>query len=154
MVEPLVPARARVPVPGKNKSRVVFDHEKLDVYRVAVEFVTLSEKIMKSLPEGRSYITNQLQRAALSIPLNIAEGSGEYSKRDKARFYRFALRSATECASILDVLLSTELGDVEVIEDGRVLLHRIVSMLVRMVKGMGARTRFRERERERERERY
>ncbi len=155
MNEPIVPARARVPVPEKRNSsekrssRVVFDHEKLDSYRVSVRFVGVTEKIVKNLPEGRSYITNQLLRAALSIPLNIAEGSGEYSRRDKARFYRFALRSATECAAVLDVLLSTDLGDAEVVEEGRELLHRIVSMLVRMVKGMGGGGQFRERERER-----
>jgi len=40
------------------------------------------------------------QRAATSVPLNIAEGAGEYSGAEKSRFYRIAKRSATECAGI------------------------------------------------------
>ena len=74
-----------------------FDHKKLDVYRVSIEFVALADNIVEQLPSGRSYLVNQLRRAALSIPLNIAEGAGEFCQNDKARFYRIALRSATEC---------------------------------------------------------
>ena len=79
-----------------------FDHEKLDVYKVSIDFVSQAEEITKDLPKGRGYLVDQLQRAALSISLNIAEGAGEFSRKDKARFYRMALRSATECAAILD----------------------------------------------------
>ena len=56
-----------------------FDHEKLDVYKVAIEWVILSEKIAQQLPRGRAYLVDQLQRAGTSIPFNIAEGAGEYS---------------------------------------------------------------------------
>jgi four helix bundle protein len=79
------------------------DHEKLDVYHVAVEFVIVADEIVKHLPRGRGYLSDQLQRAALSIPLNIAEGAGEYSVDEKIRFYRMAKRSATECSAILNV---------------------------------------------------
>jgi four helix bundle protein len=63
-----------------------FDHEKLDVYKVAIEFVILSDEIIGHLPKGRAYLADQLQRAASSIPLNIAEGAGEYSQG----FFMFA----------------------------------------------------------------
>ena len=56
----------------KEKS-VVVDHEKLDVYHIAIEFVILSDVIVEHLPRGRAYLSDQLQRAALSISLNIAE---------------------------------------------------------------------------------
>jgi len=80
-----------------------FDHENLDVYNVSIELVVLVDEIVENLPRGRSYLADQLLRAGTSVPLNIAEGAGEYSVNEKIRFYRIARRSATESASILDV---------------------------------------------------
>ncbi len=57
-------------------------------------FVVLADVIIEHLPRGRAYLSDQLQRAGLSIPLNIAEGAGEYSIDEKARFYRMAKRLA------------------------------------------------------------
>ena len=78
------------------QKRILLDHEKLTVYQLAIEFVVLADVIIEHLPRGRAYLSDQLQRAGLSIPLNIAEGAGEYSIDEKARFYRMAKRSATE----------------------------------------------------------
>ena len=80
------------------EKQVLFDHEKLTVYQVAIEFVILADEVIENLPRGRAYLSDQLQRAALSISLNIAEGAGEYAVDEKARFYRMAKRSLTECA--------------------------------------------------------
>ena len=66
-------------------------------------------------------------------PLNIAEGAGEFSPGDKARFYRMARRSATECAAILDACRATELAELDLLFKGRTLLLRIVAMLTAMV---------------------
>ena len=52
-----------------------FDHEKLDVYRAAIEFVIVIESLINQLPKGRVYLVDQLQRAGSSILLNIAEYS-------------------------------------------------------------------------------
>ncbi|HYD41760.1 MAG TPA: four helix bundle protein [Anaeromyxobacter sp.] len=54
-----------------------FDHEKLDVYGLAVDFVVRANEIVETLPRGRGYLADQLQRAALSVVLNIAEGAGK-----------------------------------------------------------------------------
>ena len=56
-----------------------FDHEKLDVYQAAIELVILIDVIIEHLPRGRAYLADQFQRAGTSVPLNIAEGAGEYS---------------------------------------------------------------------------
>ena len=106
----------------------------MDVYRAAIEFLVLADNITEILPRGRAYLADQLRRAALSISLNIAEGAGEFSPPDKARFYRMARRSATECAAILDVCKSLGLAEEKMIMRGRELLLRIVSMLIRMTK--------------------
>ena len=84
-----------------------FDHERLDAYQVAIDFVALANDLVEHIPRGRGHLADQLQRASLSVPLNIAEGAGEFSPKDKNRFYRMALRSATECAAILGRLPSS-----------------------------------------------
>jgi four helix bundle protein len=109
-----------------------FDHEKLDVYKVAIEFVILADEIIKHFPKGRAYLADQLQRAASSIPLNIAEGAGEYSPNEKCRFYRMAKRSATECAGILDVCRQLAFTEDAGYAKSRILLLRIVAMLIKM----------------------
>ena len=109
-----------------------FDHEKLDVYKVSIEFVILSNEIAEQLPRGKSYLADQLQRASSSISLNIAEGAGEFAGNEKCRFYCMAKRSATECAAVLD--LCSRLGFVEETKHlkGREFLLRIVAMLTKM----------------------
>ena len=71
-----------------------FDHEKLDVYAVALDFLVLANGVVERLPRGRSHIGDQLSRASLSIVLNIAEGAGKYSPGDKRRYYLSASGSA------------------------------------------------------------
>lgn len=109
-----------------------FGHEKLDVYGVAIDFVGLATTFVDELPKGRAFLADQLYRAATSIALNIAEGAGEFSAGDKARFYRMALRSATECAAIVDVLCQSKIITEEARANARAVLHRIVSMLTRL----------------------
>jgi four helix bundle protein len=121
----------------RSKPLRLFDHEKLDVYRVAIELVILIDEVVEHLPRGRAYLADQLQRAGTSVPLNIAEGAGEYASNEKIRFYRMARRSATECAGILDVCLYLKLIEEERYKKGRELLMRIVAMLVRMSQGTG-----------------
>lgn len=116
-------------VKGKDP---VLDHEKLDAYHIAIEFVVLSDAIIEHIPRGRGYLSDQLQRAALSISLNIAEGAGEYAIDEKVRFYRMAKQSATECAGILDVCQKLQLLDEEKYVKGRELIVRIVSILTKM----------------------
>ena len=92
----------------------------------------LSDAIIEHMPRGRGYLSDQLQRAALSISLNIAEGAGEYAIDEKVRFYRMAKRSATECTGILDVCQKLQLMDAQKYIKGRELIVRIVSILVKM----------------------
>jgi hypothetical protein len=53
-----------------------FEHERLNVYQAAIQFLALADTITGSLPRGRSYLADQLRRAASSISFNIAEGAG------------------------------------------------------------------------------
>lgn len=110
-----------------------FEHEKLDVYQAAIDYVGLADSLVEALPRGRAYLADQLHRAATLIPLNIAEGAGEFGRKEKARFYRFARRSATESAALLDVCRKLNLCDGVLLAQGRDLLLRIVSMLTKLV---------------------
>lgn len=77
------------------------DAERMDCYHLALEFESHTSELMSRAP---GHVRSQLQRASLSIVLNIAEGAGRGMALDKARFYATARGSATECAAILDVL--------------------------------------------------
>ena len=68
----------------------IFDHERLDVYRLAIEYVSSSYRIAKSLNSPERHARDQWLRAAQSIPLNIAEGNGKQSLKDKNRFFEIA----------------------------------------------------------------
>ena len=114
-----------------------FDHEKLDVYQAAIELVVLIDQAIDNFPRGRAYLADQLHRAGTSVPLNIAEGAGEYSRDEKNRFYRIAKRSATECAGIFDVCRQLNLIEKTLYSKARELLVRIVSMLIKMARISG-----------------
>jgi four helix bundle protein len=109
---------------------VRLDAEKLDCYRVAVEFHALAVEL---LPKGHAILRDQLERASLSIVLNLAEGAGRRSHREKSRFYVIARGSATESAAVVDVIRARKLASDEACDAARGLLVRIVQMLSRLV---------------------
>ncbi len=85
-------------------AEATFDHERLDVYRLSIEYVAFSYRIAKTLGGVNRQARDQWLRAAQSIPLNIAEDNGKQSLKDKNRFFEIARGSALECAAIHDVL--------------------------------------------------
>lgn len=115
----------------------MFDHERLHVYELALDFLVIVEEVVGDYPAGRAYLADQLRRASTSIVLNIAEGAGEFSKKDKARFYRMALRSATECAAVLDVSKRLHLAPDSHLRSGKEILLQVVAMMVALVRRVG-----------------
>jgi four helix bundle protein len=111
----------------------VFDHERLDVYRLSVDYVAFSYCIAKGLTGVHRHARDQWLRAAQSIPLNIAEGNGKQSLKDKNRFFEIARGSALECASIHDVLHVCDAIEDKSNRHGKSELKRIVSMLTRLI---------------------
>jgi four helix bundle protein len=108
------------------------DHEKLDVYHLALDFLVLANGIIEALPRGRSHLADQFTRASTSVLLNIAEGAGKLSKPDKRRYYMTARGSATESAALLDACLRLNLVDEALRGKGKDMIVRIVSMLIRL----------------------
>jgi four helix bundle protein len=82
----------------------MFDFEKLEVYEKAKK---LNHEVSNFLRENKlldSYLRDQLKRASISIIINIAEGSGKFSKADKRNFYTISRGSVYECVSLLEII--------------------------------------------------
>ena len=97
-------------------------------------FIARANSIVEQLPRGRGYLVDQLQRAALSIVLNIAEGAGKFSPDDKAAFYARARGSTTESAAVLDVCLRLKLIEAGVCSENTAILERVSQMLTKLIK--------------------
>ena len=115
-----------------------FHQEKLTVYKRALEFAAWSQELIDSLTT-RISTRDQLARAGDSIALNIAEGNGKFSKKDRARFFQIAHGSALECAACLDLLVARNCCDSAVTVKGKAILEEIVKMLFRMLDNLGCR---------------
>jgi four helix bundle protein len=111
----------------------IFDHEKLDVYRMSIDYVAFSFNLATKLSGNNRHTRDQWLRASQSIPLNIAEGNGKHSLKDRSRFFDIARGSAFECAAIHDILLVCNAIDEEGNQVGKTMLRRIVAMLTRLV---------------------
>lgn len=95
---------------------------KLNVYIRAKELVKHIYELIKKFPREEQYaLCDQLRRAVISIPSNLAEGSGRQSEKDQAHFYTIAYGSLMEVLSQLDVacdlgyITQDELNKVEVL---------------------------------------
>ena len=110
-----------------------FDHEKLVAYQEALAFVTWAAPIIERFPK-REPIIDQIDRASISIALNIAEGNGRYTAPDRCRFFDIARGSALESAACIDVLVAKKKVSAEEAEAGKRRLHRVVGLLVGLIK--------------------
>jgi four helix bundle protein len=81
----------------------MFDFQNLAVYKKAKLFHVNCKKIILEKKLDR-YVVDQLGRASFSVPLNIAEGSGKFSKADRKNYFTTARASLFECVAILDIL--------------------------------------------------
>ena len=80
-----------------------FNFERLEVYNDALELANQTYEITKTFPRSEIFgITNQVRRAAISIPSNIAEGSSR-GKKEFIHFLNIALGSAYECVPLLEI---------------------------------------------------
>lgn len=110
-----------------------FSHEKLIVYDRSLEFVAFVENMLSRFKD-RLNVYDQLNRSSTSIPLNIAEGTGKFTAKDKNRFYDIARGSAVESAACLEVLHRRNKIDINENKIGKELLFEIVSMLIGLIK--------------------
>jgi four helix bundle protein len=82
---------------------MAFAFEDLKVYQDALTWVEQANKITEKIRSEKS-IVDQLNRAALSVPLNIAEGNERWHKGEKRQFFWIARGSVFECVALIQVL--------------------------------------------------
>lgn len=109
-------------------------HEKLDVYRLAIEYVAWVFECSESLSGLHRHAKDQWLRASQSIPLNIAEGNGKTTEADRRRYFEIARGSVFECAAIQDVLIVGRALDKTKSQAMKGVLDRMAAMLSRLGK--------------------
>ena len=117
-----------------NLWKKMFDSEKLLVYKKSKEFNLEIKKEILSLGKLDRNSKDQLRRAAMSIMLNIAEGTSRFSKADKRNFYVIARGSVIECVAILDLLTAEKSINAEVYNRFYLKAEEISKMLYAMIR--------------------
>ncbi|MDR3459407.1 MAG: four helix bundle protein [Verrucomicrobiae bacterium] len=122
---------------GISKPVAMFDHEKLDVYHLGLQFIAwvtpLLEEVSRTAAGKTREVCDQLDRASLSTLLNTAEGNGKRQRQVRAKYFDDARGSATECAACLDALVAKNAASAGRVISGKQLLGRIVSMLCGLI---------------------
>jgi four helix bundle protein len=118
-----------------NMTKTYFDHEKLVAYQRSIQFVAWSSPLLEKL-SPKLAVSDQLDRASTSVPLNIAERNAKYTAPDRCRYWDTARGSALECAACLDVLVAKGKCTGEQIQGGKEILHETVSLLVGLIKSI------------------
>ncbi len=111
---------------------MAFMFEKLEVYQKAVDFADEIAGITQSFPRGYGFLVDQLNRAALSIATNLAEGNGRFTKPDRRNFFTIARGSAQECVPLLEI--ACRRGIVQ--EPAALALRERLEVIAKMISGL------------------
>ena len=110
----------------------MLDYERLDVYNCAIEHLAFVFRSIPRLPRGYSALADQWRRAAMSVPLNIAEAVGKTSDADRSNRYAIARGEAMECGAIIDVVRLVNPVPEPDLAAAKQLLLRVVGMLTKL----------------------
>lgn len=109
----------------------MFPYEKFPVYQESMQFYLEIQPLARNPRVGKD-LQDQIDRAARSIVLNIAEGSGKHGRKDKRNFYLRARGSAQECAAAL-AMIRIQIG-MEITEYQR--LYTRIDLVSKMLTGL------------------
>ncbi len=115
---------------------LTFAFEKLLVYQKAIGFADAICTLTRGLPRGYFFLADQLNRAALSIAANIAEGNGRFTKPDRRNFFGIARGSVQECVPLLELAVRQKLLKREQHEQLKADLEEVARMLSGLIKGL------------------
>lgn len=112
-----------------------FMFEKLEVYQRAVDLAEKITAVTDSFPpRGHQHLVDQLRRASLSVPLNIAEGNGRWHIKDRKNFWWIARGSVFECVPVLELCKREKLITEEKSADLKAELEVLSKMLTALIK--------------------
>lgn len=114
--------------------REEFIFEKLGVYQKSLQLSIEVCKLCSDFPIKYSRARDQLVGAIISIPLNIAEGNGRITSKDKTNFYKIARSSSFECIPLLDICFAIKLIDEQCRANIRSSILEISKMLSGLIK--------------------
>ena len=118
---------------SETPERYPFTHQKLDVYRVALEIARRSRELADRVPRGYRPFADQLLRAAGHTVLLIGEGANRYTAGQKRQRYTEARGECGEVASAVELLATLKLApEVEAKQVER-LAGRVAAMLTRLI---------------------
>lgn len=84
-----------------------YNFENLEIWGLAVKGIQEIDMLVNNFPKAETYVlTDQVKRAALSVALNVAEGSGRGSKLDFKRFIRNSIGSALEVVAAIRIAIA------------------------------------------------
>ncbi len=110
------------------------NYKDLKVWNKAHEFTLMVYNVTKPLPKEEIYsLTNQLRRAACSIPANIAEGCGKNSQLDFANFLNIALGSSNEAEYYLILSKDLKYLSSDLFEKLLKMINEIKAMLIALI---------------------
>jgi four helix bundle protein len=115
---------------------MAFMFEKLEVYQKAIDFADRITHLTEQFPRGYYFLVDQLNRAAVSISTNIAEGNGRFTKADRRNFFTIARGSVQECVPLLELCLRKELINKETHRQFCVELEIMAKMISGLIKGL------------------
>ena len=110
---------------------ILFNHEKLEVYKFTLTFISWLHDVMENAKYNKN-VFDQVDRASISTLLNIAEGNGKTSGKDHNRYLEIARGSAMECAASLDIMHAKHMIDQQKLTEGKQILLSIVKMLYKL----------------------
>ena len=111
-------------------------HTNLDVFKVSKAFTLLCYKETKTFPADEKFaMIQQIRRAALSVHLNIAEGSSRKSLAERKRFYEIARGSLIEVDTALDIAVELNYTTKELLNELGGLIVRCFQMLSKLIGG-------------------
>ena len=114
-----------------------FYYRKLKVYQRAMQLVADVYRLSKQFPQSeRNGLTNQIQRAVISVPSNIAEGMGRFSKKERVHFLEIANGSLMEVMCRLEAALLLGYISQQQFDEQELHISENVKMLVGLRKNL------------------
>ena len=112
-------------------------HKRLDVWKIGIDLVSKIYTLTSDFPSSERYgITNQLRRASISVPSNIAEGSARSSRTESKRFYEIARGSLVEIDTQLEIAINLQFCSKEDIRSISEMMNRLFALLSGLIKSV------------------